>query len=209
MQRIGEAFQLSASDEAGSTGDEDAFHTDVSRTAEGPETSLAAPSATSAIATTSIAAETGTKILPDADESEPPEHKVEDEDLPDHGGDAPSRIRGALIDMAAMGLPEGFATRQAPKKGRARIPQIIERQDQRGGEMASERKSIKAVAEDQADRQAADIAEEDARDGLVERRKADQRAAKRGRQDWGRNALRKGRRQGSRGPRAARRNPRP
>ncbi len=88
--------------------------------------------------------------------------------------------------MGAVRDPERLAAYQPAQQRERGIGQIIERQDKRGRGMVLSRQLQQTPAEQQADRQAADVAEKDRRDRTVERRKTDHRAAKRRGNDRGR-----------------------
>jgi hypothetical protein len=76
-----------------------------------------------------------------------------------------------------MCLQDRLAVRQPAQQRDGRIGEIIERQQQRGREMPVSGKHNKQPAEQQADRQAAHIAEKQTRDWTIEGRKADHCAA--------------------------------
>ena len=72
--------------------------------------------------------------------------------------------------MRAMGRPERLAVGEPAQQRRGRVHQIIHRQQQGGGELLMIGQLQQAPAEQQADRQAADVAEKDLRHRTVERR---------------------------------------
>ena len=111
------------------------------------------------------------------------EHDIEREHLADHLPHRKAVVGGALIEMRAMRRPERLAPHHPAQQRHRGIGQIIQRQQQRGGEMLMPGQLQQAPAEQQADRQAADVAEKDLRHRPVERRKAEHRAAQRGGDD--------------------------
>ena len=86
-------------------------------------------------------------------------------------------VGGLLVEMAAMRLPNLFAAREAAQQGDGGVHQVIERQQDRGSERAGSGKLQQHPADEKADRQRTHIAEEEPRDGLVERGEAEERAA--------------------------------
>ncbi|MHC2626654.1 hypothetical protein ACVIW2_008686 [Bradyrhizobium huanghuaihaiense] len=79
-----------------------------------------------------------------------------------------------------MRRPELLAARDAPKQRDGGIGEVIGRQQQRRSRLPVPGELEQAPAEQEADRQAADIAQEHFCDRLVEGRKAEHGAAQRG-----------------------------
>ena len=105
------------------------------------------------------------------------EGKVEPEHM---GADLERRkavVGGLLVEMAAMRLPHLLAARKAAQQGDGGVHQVIERQQDRSSERARSGQLQQHPADEKADRQRAHIAEEEPRDGLVERGEAEERAA--------------------------------
>ncbi len=88
-------------------------------------------------------------------------------------------VGGALIEMGAMRRPERFAPGHTPQQGDGGVSEIIERQQQRSCEVLMPGELQQAPAGQQADRQAADVAEKDFRDRAVEGREAEHRPEQR------------------------------
>ena len=89
----------------------------------------------------------------------------------------------ALIKVAAVGLPDALAVGEPLAKRDRRVGEIVERQQERGGELAAPRQKNEQPAEQETDRQAADIAEKEPRHRPVEGGEADERAEERERHD--------------------------
>ncbi len=83
--------------------------------------------------------------------------------------------------MAAVRLPERLAPHDAARERDGRVGEVIERQQQGGGAVAGVGELQQQPAEQQADRQTADVAEKEPRHRLVQRRKAEHAAKEGGR----------------------------
>ena len=104
---------------------------------------------------------------------------VEREYLAHHARYRKAVVGGALVEVGAMRRPERFAPCHPPKQRDGGVGEIIERQQQCGRNVLMPGELQQAPADQQADRQAADVAEKDFRHRPVERRKAEHRAEQR------------------------------
>src|SRR5215470_19726328 len=107
------------------------------------------------------------------------EPEIEQKYAQHDGMDAEASIRRALIEMAPMGLPDRFARERSAQEREGGIGEIIEREQDRRRQMAARRQMKQQPGQQQADREAADVAKEQARDRLVERSKSDDCAEER------------------------------
>ncbi len=99
----------------------------------------------------------------------------------DHLRHGETVVERALVEMAAVRLPDPLAPRHATAERDGGVGEVVERQQDRRGEMAAARHLQQQPADQQADRQAADVAEEQPRHRLVERGEAEHGAKQRAR----------------------------
>ena len=110
---------------------------------------------------------------------------IEREHLAHHAQHRKAVIGSALVKMRAMRRPEWLAPHHPAQQRHGRVGQIIQRQQQCGGELLMIGELQQTPAQQQPDRQAADISEKDFCHRAVEGRKPEHRAAQR-RRDNGR-----------------------
>ena len=112
------------------------------------------------------------------DEGERGKRDIDRKDVSDHLADGEAAVGRALIKVRAVRLPHLFAADQAARERDGRVGEIIERQQDCGWRVRRGRRAAhQEPAEQQTDRQAADIAEEKPGDWPVEIGKADHGAA--------------------------------
>ena len=104
---------------------------------------------------------------------------IEHEYFAHHSPHRKAIVGGALIKVGAMRRPERLAPGHPPQQRDGRVGQIVERQQQGGCKLLMPGELQQAPAEQQPDRQAADVAEKDLCHRPVERRESEHRAAQR------------------------------
>ena len=105
--------------------------------------------------------------------------EIDGEDARDDFGHREAAVGGALIVMGAVRLPDLLAARQPTDQGERGVGQIVQRQQQRGGQVAGAGEKDQEPADQEADRQTADIAEKKPGGRPIEIGKSEHGAAER------------------------------
>src|SRR5262249_61659545 len=90
--------------------------------------------------------------------------------------DSEAVVGRTLVEMRSVRPPDRFAPDDTAHQSDGSIGQIVERQDERGRQLAASGELEQQPSEQKADRQATDNAGKNVRDRLVERRKTQKRA---------------------------------
>src|SRR5262249_22794343 len=117
----------------------------------------------------------------DRDQGERTEPEIDQEDAQHNGLDGEAAIGCALVVVTAMGLPDRLARTRPTNERECGVGEIVEREKQRGRKVAADRDVQEQPRQQEADRQASDVAEKQPRDRLVEWSKTDDRPQQRNR----------------------------